>query len=194
METRHGTERVEVSRALNLMHLTASANAHAFPLLRYLVLSVDRFGYVTAVAARLRSPVSNPDLLLSVLRHINELLTMIILMWSRGEESVRTTVFEVVNKMDSANLTHSLVPWVSHARRLRVSSWCMTIAVVSDDQTFLTAFAEVSDRTRLIVWEMRLLVVTKLAIPLLRSLLRNYWDFSMMNTLFLKQNDISKNG
>ena len=53
---------------------------------------------------------------------------------------------------------------------------------------------EVYDKTRLIVWEMRLLVVTKLAIPRLRSVLRDYWDISMMNTLFLKQNDISEMG
>ncbi|XP_063875823.1 ionotropic receptor 21a-like [Scylla paramamosain] len=115
------------------------------------------------------------------------------LMWSRGEGSVRTAVFEVINKM-GANHTHSLIPWVAHARQLRASSWCLTIAVVSDDQAFLTAFAEVSDKARLIVWETRLLVVTKLAIPRLRSLLRDYWDFSMMNTQFLKPNDISKKG
>ncbi|MPD01767.1 hypothetical protein E2C01_097310 [Portunus trituberculatus] len=84
--------KVEVSRALNLVHLTASTNGHHFPLLRYLkkkctfyciklykiitnincrVLPVDRFGYLTAKAARLRSPVSNPDLLLSVFHRIS---------------------------------------------------------------------------------------------------------------------------
>ncbi|MPC58670.1 hypothetical protein E2C01_052677 [Portunus trituberculatus] len=61
--------KVEVSRALNLAHLTASTNAYAFPLLRFRVLKVDRFGYVTALAARLYNPVSNPDLLLSVSEH-----------------------------------------------------------------------------------------------------------------------------
>lgn len=60
--------------------------------------------------------------------------------------------------------------------------------VASDDLTFLAAFAEVSDKGRLIVWETRLLVVTRLDIARLRSLLV-YWNFSMMNTMILRIED-----
>ena len=60
------------------------------------VLPVDRFGYVTAVAARLRSPVSNPDLLLSVIRliyvyiNVSEFMT-----WITVLSTFHTPIFKI---------------------------------------------------------------------------------------------------
>ncbi|XP_063875886.1 uncharacterized protein LOC135108651 [Scylla paramamosain] len=68
---------------------------------------------------------------------------------------------------------------------MRFLSWCLTVVVVSDDPSFLSAFAEVSDRGRLIVWETKLLVVTRLDLLRVEALLQGYWIFSMMNTMFL---------
>ena len=41
------------------------------------------------------------------------------LLRSRGQGSIRAAVFEVtVNSEGGANHTHSLIPWVAHARRV----------------------------------------------------------------------------
>ncbi|KAK8393813.1 hypothetical protein O3P69_006850 [Scylla paramamosain] len=45
-----------------------------------------------------------------------------------------------------------------------------------------------ADKGRLMVWETRLLVITRLPLSNLQDLLQNYWTFSMMNTMFLKLN------
>ena len=68
---------------------------------------------------------------------------------------------------------------------MRILAWCLTVVVVSDDPAFLAAFAEASERGRLMVWETRLLVVTGLDVPKARVLLQDYWTFSMMNNMFL---------
>ncbi|XP_050733861.1 glutamate receptor ionotropic, delta-2-like [Eriocheir sinensis] len=98
------------------------------------------------------------------------------------------TVFKAAaeGKAD-ANLTHTLLPMmVAQARLLRRRlSWCVTVVVVSDDPVFLSAFAEAADSGRLMVWETRMLVVTRAAKPQIMNLMKNYWTFSMMNTMFL---------
>lgn len=71
-----------------------------------------------------------------------------------------------------------------------MTSAYVMVVVLSDDPAFLAAFAEVSDHGRLMVWETRLLVVTRLAIPHVRALLQDYWTFSMMNTMFAKPEGI----
>ena len=65
-------------------------------------------------------------------------------------------------------------------------TWCMAVVVMSDNPVFLSAFAEASDKKRLIVWTTKLVVVTNVNKPHLNSLLQNYWIFSRMNTLFIK--------
>ncbi|XP_050733482.1 uncharacterized protein LOC127007033 isoform X4 [Eriocheir sinensis] len=96
-------------------------------------------------------------------------------------------VFKVSGERgNDANSTHTLLPrLVAQARRLRLLSWCVTVVVVSDDPAFLAAFAEAGDSGRLMVWETRLLVVTRLAKTQLSWLMQDYWTFSMMNTMFL---------
>ena len=67
-------------------------------------------------------------------------------------------------------------------------SWCALVVVLSDNPTFLSTFAEISDKGRLMVWETRMLVVTRLPMLTIRQLLQDYWTFSMMNTMFLRIN------
>ncbi|XP_063889387.1 uncharacterized protein LOC135116111 [Scylla paramamosain] len=71
---------------------------------------------------------------------------------------------------------------------MRLMSWCTLVVVFSDNPTFLSVFAEMADKGRLMVWETRLLVITRLPLSNLQDLLQNYWTFSMMNTMFLKLN------
>ena len=59
------------------------------------------------------------------------------------------------------------------------------VVVLSNDPSFLSDFAEESDKGRLMVWETKLLVVTRLDMATVKALLQNYWIFSMMNTMFL---------
>ncbi|XP_063889389.1 uncharacterized protein LOC135116113 [Scylla paramamosain] len=84
------------------------------------------------------------------------------------------------------NLTMTQV--VAQARKMRLMSWCTLVVVFSDSPTFLSVFAEMADKGRLMVWETRLLVITRLPLSNLQDLLQNYWTFSMMNTMFLKLN------
>lgn len=58
------------------------------------------------------------------------------------------------------------------------------VVVVSHDVTFLDAFAEWSLRGRLLVWSVRLVVVTQLDLLQLRTLLPKHWTFAMMNVIF----------
>ncbi|XP_063889396.1 glutamate receptor ionotropic, delta-1-like [Scylla paramamosain] len=74
---------------------------------------------------------------------------------------------------------------------MRLMSWCTLVVVFSDNPTFLSVFAEMADEGRLMVWETRLLVITRIPLSNLQDLLQNYWTFSMMNTMFLKLNTSS---
>ncbi|XP_037782030.1 uncharacterized protein LOC119578533 [Penaeus monodon] len=56
------------------------------------------------------------------------------------------------------------------ARKVRESSSCVNVVVLSDDPAFLASFAESSLRGRLLVWATRLLVVTRLPLQELRRL------------------------
>lgn len=59
------------------------------------------------------------------------------------------------------------------------------VVVVSDSPVFLATFAEAADSSRLMVWETKLLVVTRLNKQNVYKLLQDFWTFSMMNTIFL---------
>ncbi|XP_064101701.1 ionotropic receptor 93a-like [Macrobrachium nipponense] len=74
---------------------------------------------------------------------------------------------------------------VSKARSLRLRSKCLLVVYLDDDEHFLEVFAEGSLRGRLLVWASRLLVITRLSFLRLRSLLANYWTFSMMNAVMM---------
>ncbi|XP_045114476.1 uncharacterized protein LOC123506447 isoform X2 [Portunus trituberculatus] len=65
-------------------------------------------------------------------------------------------------------------------------SWCALVVVFSDNPTFLSVFAEMADEGRLMVWETKLLVITRLPLSSVEDLMQNYWTFSMMNTMFMK--------
>ncbi|XP_063871711.1 uncharacterized protein LOC135106524 [Scylla paramamosain] len=52
---------------------------------------------------------------------------------------------------------------VTRARQVRVASWMVVVAVVSDDPVFLAAFAQQAREGRLLVWATRLIVVSRRA-------------------------------
>ncbi|XP_063875820.1 uncharacterized protein LOC135108589 [Scylla paramamosain] len=109
-----------------------------------------------------------------------------------GSHELAIAFFEVPKNTRTANLLEShMVNVVEQARWLRQSSWCVTVVVLSDDPIFLGAFAEASDKSRMLVWETRLIVVTRVTMPRLQTLLQDYWTFSMMNTMFLTQEEKS---
>ncbi|KAK3869409.1 hypothetical protein Pcinc_025275, partial [Petrolisthes cinctipes] len=90
-----------------------------------------------------------------------------------------------------SNLTQAFSQVLPHVRKLRLLSWCVTVVVVSDQFSFLTSFATAADDLRLLVWSTRLLVVSRLPLLQLHHLLSSYWAFSMMNTAFLAQRDLT---
>ncbi|XP_042878446.1 ionotropic receptor 21a-like [Penaeus japonicus] len=70
----------------------------------------------------------------------------------------------------------------------------MAIVVVSDDLTFLTTFAERSQKGRLLTWTTRLLLVTRMTSQKLRYLMTSHWTFSKMNVVFLNLGKSRKGG
>lgn len=72
---------------------------------------------------------------------------------------------------------------------MRLRSWCVKVVVVSDNSGFLAAYAEASDSGRLMVWGTRLLVVTSLDMPRLQGLLKGYWSFSIINSMFVNMQE-----
>ncbi|XP_063875821.1 uncharacterized protein LOC135108590 [Scylla paramamosain] len=97
------------------------------------------------------------------------------------------TLFEVEDARGDTNLTRLFIyQAVAKARWLRLLASYVTVVVVSDNFAFLAAFAEASDNSRLMVWETRLLVVTRLDMTRIQTMLQDYWIFSMMNTMFLQ--------
>lgn len=62
-------------------------------------------------------------------------------------------------------------------------SWDVCVVLVSEDPVFLTTFADLALRGRLLVWSTKLLLVTSVALQQLRAFLGAYWVFSMMNTV-----------
>ncbi|XP_069950742.1 uncharacterized protein [Cherax quadricarinatus] len=93
------------------------------------------------------------------------------------------TVFEVVADIHSPNLTEAqLSLMVAQALKVRQTSWCVTVMVVSDDSTFLAASAKWALKGRLLLWSTRFLAITRLPLSDLRHL---YTSFSMMNAMLL---------
>ncbi|XP_037781037.1 uncharacterized protein LOC119577510 [Penaeus monodon] len=74
---------------------------------------------------------------------------------------------------------------VALSRQMRIASRCASVVVVSRSEAFLARFAASSLRGRLLVWETRLLLVTQLNTAVLRALLREHWNFAMMNSAAL---------
>ncbi|XP_069982157.1 probable glutamate receptor [Penaeus vannamei] len=93
-------------------------------------------------------------------------------------------VFEVPGSDYSPRTTggKELQEVIQTARKLRESSWCVNVVVLSDDPAFLASFAESSLRGRLLVWATRLLVVTRLPLQELRQL---YQALSLTNSALL---------
>ncbi|XP_037782032.1 uncharacterized protein LOC119578535 [Penaeus monodon] len=106
---------------------------------------------------------------------IYEVLASIPAPWGVG-------VYEIILKKDnSTEVENSRI--LSEARKLRMSSWCANVVVLSDDPASLASFAESSLRGRLLVWATRLLVVTRLPLQEIDGVLSTHWTFSMMNTM-----------
>nr|XP_045620069.1 probable glutamate receptor [Procambarus clarkii] len=96
-------------------------------------------------------------------------------------------VFEVSAEGHDDNVTLTeLSRVVGEARRVRQVSWCVTVVVVSDDLAFLTAFAQLSLKGRLLVWSTRLLVVTRLPLHHLQVL---HTLLSSRNAILVHLND-----
>lgn len=58
----------------------------------------------------------------------------------------------------------TLLPFIDHVPtpgQMRLASWMMVVVVVSDDPTFLAAFAQEAREGRLLVWATRLIIVTR---------------------------------
>ncbi|XP_063875878.1 ionotropic receptor 21a-like [Scylla paramamosain] len=109
-----------------------------------------------------------------------------------GHDDFAAVVFKVPTSTGNVHLAEShITKVVKQARRLRQSSWCVTVVVLSDDPIFLGAFAEASDKGRMLVWKTRLIVVTRVTMPQLQTLLQDYWTYSMMNTMFITQEEKS---
>ncbi|XP_047482917.1 uncharacterized protein LOC125034880 [Penaeus chinensis] len=107
-------------------------------------------------------------------------VTLLSKQWSVG-------VFAVTTGGDNATVDMSWL--IAEARKVRNSSYCTRVVVLSDDPAFLASFAESSLRGRLLVWATRLLVVTRLPLHELRRLLSSSWTFSMMNAMALLIDD-----
>ncbi|XP_047482563.1 uncharacterized protein LOC125034667 [Penaeus chinensis] len=104
---------------------------------------------------------------------VNEVLASIPAPWGVG-------VYEM-DKDNRTDVENSLI--LSEARKLRMSSWCVNVVVLSDDPAFLASFAESSLRGRLLVWATRLLVVTRRPLQEVGGVLATHWTFSMMNAM-----------
>ncbi|KAG7160156.1 Ionotropic receptor 93a-like 21 [Homarus americanus] len=76
------------------------------------------------------------------------------------------------------------------ARKMRDLCWCLTVVVVSDNVTFLSAFAKAADDDRLLVWSTKVLVVTNLLQEDLDDLLASHWAYSMMNVLVVNVEEV----
>lgn len=105
------------------------------------------------------------------------------------------TILEVVPSTFSNTTTPMghLQEAVLAALRVRQRSWCVRVAVVSRDPTFLLHLAQVSVRHRLLLWSTPLLVLTSLHHLSISRLLGTHWTFSMMNTVFLNIIDVAGN-
>ncbi|XP_064107713.1 glutamate receptor ionotropic, delta-1-like [Macrobrachium nipponense] len=100
-----------------------------------------------------------------------------------------TTVLEIPPGIQEANKTREyLSAAIADARRVRQASTDVTLLVITDNDDFLTNFAEVCDDERLLVWSSRLLLVTNLDREKLDQHMERYWVFSMMNTMVLVLN------
>ncbi|XP_042873753.1 uncharacterized protein LOC122254236 [Penaeus japonicus] len=89
------------------------------------------------------------------------------------------------DSMDNITEDSLFYQTIRMARQVRQRSWIAQVLVVSDDPEFLASFARWSLQGRLLVWQTRLLVVTRLPKHDLHGLLAEHWTFAMMNALVL---------
>ncbi|KAK4309438.1 hypothetical protein Pmani_018935 [Petrolisthes manimaculis] len=82
-----------------------------------------------------------------------------------------TTVFEWVENVQDANKTLLQVSsFVAQARQVQQVSRSVIVVLVSSDPVFLSTFAEISLKGRLLVWSTRLLVLTRLPLHKLNQI------------------------
>ncbi|KAG7175830.1 Ionotropic receptor 93a-like 19 [Homarus americanus] len=137
-----------------------------------------------AVRGVLEASSPNSCTVMVVTQHVDHLSTLLQEVREAGHP---LALFRVEG---GVNTTHSDLPHlVSSARKVRQKSWCVTVVVVSDDPAFLASFAQKSRSGRLLVWESRLMLVTRLlSLPQVNTLLQRHWTFSMMNTMLINLN------
>ncbi|XP_071542918.1 uncharacterized protein [Panulirus ornatus] len=107
--------------------------------------------------------------------------------------ALRTPCGEAIFQVSTAaNVSWaSLAKAIVHARQLRGRSRYVTMLVVSDDLNFLAAFAELSVRGRLLVWDTRLLLLSHLPLWQVQHLLRTHWTYTMMRAVFILPSNTS---
>ncbi|XP_076054382.1 ionotropic receptor 21a-like [Oratosquilla oratoria] len=71
--------------------------------------------------------------------------------------------------------------------QVRLASWCLTMVVVSDDVEFLEWLARAIQDERVLVWNTRLVVLSRIPNEELLRLLRGHWTFSMMTSVFVNR-------
>ncbi|XP_069941779.1 glutamate receptor-like [Cherax quadricarinatus] len=92
-------------------------------------------------------------------------------------------IFEASDGIKSTNDSHMKISrLLFQAQRLRRVSWHVTVVVTSDDPAFLTAFANITYNSSLLVAETKLLAVTRLPLSQLDSLQKT---FSLKNAMLL---------
>ncbi|XP_063601689.1 uncharacterized protein LOC134777767 [Penaeus indicus] len=94
-------------------------------------------------------------------------------------------VFVVERGKAGVNMTQV----VADTRKVAVASWSAAVVVASEERRFLAAFAEASLRCRLLRWDTRLLLVTRLGPQELRALMSDHWTFSMMNVMLINMEE-----
>ncbi|XP_068240792.1 uncharacterized protein [Palaemon carinicauda] len=103
--------------------------------------------------------------------------------------TVRRPLADILQKLDQRHcsiiiFTDAHLP-DSTIFKVRRSSWCTTIMLISQNVNFLDAFAEWSDKGFLMEWETRLLVITSVPSQDVKPFLGAHWAFSMMNSLLV---------
>ncbi|XP_069941782.1 uncharacterized protein [Cherax quadricarinatus] len=158
-------------------------NEGTLRLLQGVVLEADLEPHCSGIIIHDTKNIHSPDFIVSLINNVD--IQGLEKQWAPWG----VTVMQVAVDNHNANLTQELPMILDYAHQVRQESWCVSVIVLSDDTVFLTSFAEVSLKSRVLVWSTRLLVLTRLPLQQLQQLLGNYWTFSMMNTMVLILNE-----
>ncbi|XP_069999969.1 ionotropic receptor 21a isoform X2 [Penaeus vannamei] len=142
----------------------------------------DASGVVSAVLAEVVQPTTSVILLTDVTSSASAIAKVL----RRVAAPYGVGVFQAVPENGIGNSTRDRFSEViRQARKERLMSWNVCVVLVSEDPAFLTTFADVALRGRLLVWATKLLLVTSVALQELRAFLGSRWVFSMMNAVVM---------